>query len=218
MKKTIAIIGLGTFGGTLARRLYQNGHEVIAVDRDREQVQEMHDGCNQAVVADATDRETMSAIGLDDVDAAVVSLGDAIEPSTLATLYLKEFGVKQIIVKAVSADHEKVLRLVGASEIVYPERDTALRVADRMSSPNVLEKYALSAGFSMVEVKAPKDLWGKTLKDSEVRKNYGVAIVSMRVASGTTIIAPSGNDRIEEGGTLWVIGTDADVEKFKKLL
>ncbi|NPV83968.1 MAG: TrkA family potassium uptake protein, partial [Candidatus Aminicenantes bacterium] len=138
-----AVIGLGSFGSYLARTLYEKGHEVLVIDKDKDKVEEAKDFSSQAVWMDSADKESLQALGVQDMDVAVVSLGPEMEPSILTVLYLHELGVNRILAKALSPDHGKILEAIGATEVIYPERDMAVRLAQRLSSRNVLEYVPL---------------------------------------------------------------------------
>ena len=129
--KRYGVIGLGSFGYYIAKGLYESGNEVIAVDMDRNKVQAMEQYCTDGIVMDATDKEKLKAIGLEETDAVVISTGEKISISILVCYYLKEIGVKRIVVKATDDDHANILRMLGATEIIHPEKDMAARIAPR---------------------------------------------------------------------------------------
>jgi trk system potassium uptake protein TrkA len=211
-----AVIGLGKFGATVVRSLHERGHEVIAIDQDRPRVQDVRDSCTQAIEADCTDQDTLRALGLQDSDAVVVSLGERMDASTLVTLYLKELGVKEIVVKAVSEDHGKILHLIGATEIVHPERDTARRVARGLGVRSIVEYLPLAADSSLVEVHVPPDFVGKTLAELEIRKRYQVLVVAIKRGDGL-IIATGGDERLQPGDVLVLVGRDRDLDAVGRL-
>ncbi len=221
-KRYFAIIGLGSFGYHVAKRLYELGHDVIALDHNKDPVQSIKDFSTQAIIADASDKETLSSLGMKDVDVAVVSLGDKMDTSSLVTLYLKELGVKEIVVKALTLDHGIMLELIGATKVIFPERDIAIRTAERLSAPNILDQITFLEGYSVVELDAPKELLGKTLKEANVRANYGIAIVVIKRKTladlpAKVIIAPHADERITEGDLLVIIGEDEKLNTFKLL-
>ncbi|MBI4041903.1 MAG: TrkA family potassium uptake protein [Deltaproteobacteria bacterium] len=216
-----AVIGLGAFGSNVVKRLFKNNHDVIAIDREKEVVESLEDYCAQAILADATDRETLEAIGLESVDAAIVAIGSNIAASTLATLHLRDLGVRHIIVKAISADHEKILQKIGANEIIDPEKDMAERLADRLGHPNLIEKFPFGEGYSVAELISPPLLWGKTLAESNIRAKYGVAVIAIKAMNPDRTyqmnIAPAADDKIHEGDILMIIGEDSKLDKFRAL-
>ena len=217
--RRFAVIGLGHFGFNVARRLFEEGHEVIAIDMNKNLVQDVKDYCSQSIVADVSERETLEALGIDGVDVAVVSLGEKLDASILATLYLKEMGIREIVVKALTDDHAKVLKLIGATETVFPEKDMGVRIAERLSSPTVLDQVEFMEGYSVVDIEAPEKFWGLSLREADIRQLYGLSVVLIRRkgAKRGVLIAPRATDKIEEGDVLVLIGEDELIEKFKAL-
>ncbi|MDT8317224.1 MAG: TrkA family potassium uptake protein [bacterium] len=217
--RRFAVIGLGNFGFNVARRLYEDGHDVIAIDLNKDIIQQVKEYSTQSIIADATERGTLETLGIDDTDVAVVSLGEKLDASILVTLHLKEMGVGKIIVKALTGDHAKVLGLIGATEVVFPERDMAIRLAERLSCPTVLDQVEFKEGYSVLEIETPRKFWGLTLKDAGIRNQFNLSVILIRKggAEGAAIIAPGPDDVIVEGDVLVLIGEDEFVEKFKNL-
>jgi trk system potassium uptake protein TrkA len=220
-KKTFLVLGLDNFGYSLAKELYKNGQEVIVVDMDEKRISEIRDEVSEAVVADATDRDTIEELGLDKVDAAVVSLGETrIGPSVLATLHLKEMGIENIIVKAVSSEHGRIVEKIGATKVVFPEFEIAQRLASKLSVSHVFEEVDFPEGYSLIEILAPKKLQGKTLIEAQIRTNYGITVVWIKrtTEDGKVIsILPNPDDKVYKDDVLFVLGLHEDIEKFKKL-
>ncbi|MCA9441159.1 MAG: TrkA family potassium uptake protein, partial [Candidatus Omnitrophica bacterium] len=167
--KRFAVIGLSNFGFFTAKALFEDGSEVIAIDQDRDRVQEIDPFSTQAVVLDATDRESLNTLGLEQLDAVVVSTGSKISTSILICLHLHEIGVKRILAKAQDDDHAKILQKVGATEIIHPERDMAFRLSQNLTRPNVLDFIPLAKDFDLVQVQPPHEFIGKTLMDLDLR-------------------------------------------------
>ncbi len=212
-----AVIGLGRFGSTLVRRLYELGHEVLALDIEPELVQAIKDDCTQAVIADARDKTQLKGLGLKDVDWAVVSVGEHLEASTLACFYLKEMDVR-VMARAVSADHGKILEALGVDEVIYPERDMALRLADRLSHPNLLDYVALGPDYSVMEVAVPASFIGKSLQELQIRNRYRIQVVAIRDALTDTLnLVPHGGDVLKDSDVLVVLGSREDLEKFREV-
>jgi len=220
-KKTFLILGLDNFGFSLAGQLHELGQEVIVVDIDEKRVAEIRDEVSEAVIADATDRDTIEELGLDKVDAAVVSLGETrIGPSVLATLHLKDMGIENIIVKAVSSEHGRIVEKIGATKVVFPEFEIAQRLANKLSVSHVFEEVDFPEGYSLIEILAPKKLQGKTLLEAQIRTNYGITVVWIRrtTEDGKVIsILPNPDDKVYKDDVLFVLGLHEDIEKFKKL-
>ena len=154
--KQFAVIGLGSFGYYLATHLYENGHEVLAIDKAPGPVQEIRDQVTQAVVADATDRKAMESLGIFHMDAAVVCIGTDMSQSILATLNLKEMGCGRVIAKAMNNAHGRILKKMGAAEVLFPEKDLAVSLAKRLHNPNMLDYLPFTEGYSIVELVTPK--------------------------------------------------------------
>lgn len=211
-----AVIGLGKFGSTVVTTLHERGHEVIAIDKSRDRVQDVRDASTQAIVADCTDQDTLRALGIHDADAVVVSLGERMDASILVTLYLRELGLKEIVVKATSEDHAKVLGLIGATEIVHPERDTARRVARGLGLRSIVEYLPLAADSSLVEVKVPAEFVGKTPAELEIRKRFQVLVVAIKRGE-SLLLATGGAERLQAGDVLVLVGHDSDLDKVGRL-
>jgi trk system potassium uptake protein TrkA len=208
------IIGLGRFGSSLGRELVELGVEVLGVDRDEEKVQEMSHILTHTVVADATEEESLRSIGVRNFDCGVVAIGDDIQASILATILLKEFGVKQVVAKAVSDLHGRVLERLGVDRIIYPERDMGIRVAHQLVSPNLLDYIELSPTYTIAELTVPECLTGKSLAQVNPRGKYGCSVVAINKPQGI-IIAPTADDRLEKKDVLVVIGTNEQIEEFQ---
>jgi trk system potassium uptake protein TrkA len=214
-KKRFAVLGLGRFGGYVARQLHANGCEVIGVDSNRARVEELAETLDSVVIADATDKRALGKLGLDQVDAAVVSLGDKTELSTLAVLHLKDLRVKQIIAKVTTEDHARILTRLGADEVVFPERDSALRVANGLTWSNLVDYVPLASGYTIMEVSPPKEIVGKSLADSKLRTKYGVQVIAIhRVFPDTMILAPPPDHVFTEEDALIILGDKQNVEKL----
>ncbi|GAH25460.1 unnamed protein product, partial [marine sediment metagenome] len=158
-----AVIGLGSFGSNIAKTLYEKGNEVLAVDEDKEKIDEVKNFVSHAVHMDAADKENLQALGIKDMDVVIVSLGPEMEASILTVLYLNEMGTKRIVAKALTEDHAKILESVGATETIYPEKDMAIKTALKLSCPNVLEYLPLISGFGIQEIAPPEKFIGKSL-------------------------------------------------------
>ena len=214
MKKKFCVIGLGNFGFHVVSTLYEQGHEVTAIDTDKEKVQSVKDICSYAILGDAASKEFLSAQGVNEMDAVVVSTGELSHLSTLITLYLKELKVRRILVKAISEDHGRILERVGASDVIYPEKDMARRIAHSLSTPNILEFIPLAEEYSISESAPPKHFIGKTLIDLDLRRKFNITVIAIKdVLSDQFIPAPPPSHMIKDSDILIVIGKTEDVEK-----
>lgn len=210
--KRFAVIGLGHFGSYVARRLYAEGEEVIAVDLDADAVQEAADFSTQATVADATVKKTLEALGIQDVDIAIVSLGEKMDVITLVALYLIELGVPHIAVKAITEDHAKILKAIGVNEIIHPEQESAVRLATRLMLNDVIDFLPILSGFSVVSMRATPIVIGKQIKDLE-SKNIQVVAIQHKTQKSPTLV-PDDDEPIFENDILILIGENQEIAKF----
>ncbi len=212
-----AIIGLGSFGGHIAKFLYENGHEVLAVDSDRSRIEEMKAYASRAVNMEAAVKDNLAALDLKDMDVVVVSLGPNMEASILTVLYLREMRLRRIVAKALSEDHAKILDAVGATEVIYPEKDMAIKTAMRLSHPNVLEYLPLPSGFSIQEIAPPEKFIGKTIKELDLRNKFEVLVIAVReLVPERTTIAPSADFLIKDSDILVIIGSNERLGRISK--
>jgi len=217
--KNFLVVGLGRFGTSIAKTLYDADSEVLAVDSDEELVQEAINNniIDNALILDATDENALNEIGAGNFDVAFVGIGSNIQASILATLNLKELGVKKIIAKAINKSHGKVLTKIGATEVVYPEEYMGNRTALLALNPNLMEHMRLSQDFLLVEFKAPESFFGKNLLELNVRASYNINVVGIRKANGDLNSTPRATSVIERGDTLLVI-TDSKTTKELELI
>ena len=214
--KTCVVIGLGRFGSEVARQLHELGCEVLVMDVVSDLVQQIAPDVTHAVVADAQDKEVLKALGVRDMDCAIVAIGDDLASSVLATMNLKELGVKQVVCKAHDETHRRVLEKLGADRTVIPEKEHAARLARSLSSTNVLDYIELSEDFGIVEVPAPAAWHNKTLKELNVRAELGVNILAVR-RNERFIVSPAADDRIENGDVVVILGDSVALKAVQKL-
>lgn len=213
-KKQFLVLGLGRFGGSLARSLCLMGHEVLAVDTDAETVEDIAPYVTQAVQANATDEDALQTMGVSNFDVAVVSIG-AIRDSILVTVLCKEAGVPYVLAKAVDDLHAKVLRKVGADRVVFPERDMGARVAKSLVTPSILDMMELADDYQIAEVMTPSSWCGRTLVDVNVRRNYGLSVLAIH--RGKDFFASPGADTmLREGDVLLVLGKQASIDAIEQ--
>jgi len=215
MSKQFAVIGMGRFGSSVARTLYEMDYEVMGIDEDEEKINENIHNVTHAIVADSTDEAALKEIGIRNFDVVVVSIGADIQASILTTLQLKEMGVKKIVAKAQNERHGQVLYKVGADRVVFPERDMGIRVAHNLISANVLDFIELAEDYSVAEVVVSPNLVGKNLRQLDVRAKYGVNVIAIK--SGNEFnISPRPDDVIRTGDVLVVIGHNKDLKDFEE--
>ena len=216
--KRFAVIGLGNFGFHTAKALFEDGNEVVAIDVDKNRVQAIDPYSTEAVVLDATDKEALKSLGLENMDGVIVSTGTKISTSILICLYLQETGVKKILAKALDEDHGKILKRVGATEIIHPERDMALRVSRGLSRPNILDFIPLAEDFDLVQVGPPNDFIGKSLKDLNLRAKYNVHIIAIKeLVPENFLLVPAANFVIKDSDILIMLGKSEDIKRMRAL-
>jgi trk system potassium uptake protein TrkA len=214
--RRVVVIGLGIFGFNIAKDLYENGFEVIAVDKNKDTIQKMREFCTKAVFADGTDKEVMESIGIQEDDVVIISFGEDLAASTLITLHLKEMKVKNIIVKAPNEDHKHVLEKVGATEVIIPERAMADKVAKSLISPNVLDYIPLSEGYTISEIVPPPSFFGKTIGELHLRSKHHIEVIAVReVLPERLRMVPRADFVIKDSDILVVIGKEGDIQKIK---
>jgi trk system potassium uptake protein TrkA len=214
--KRVVVVGLGIFGFNIAKDLFENGFEVIAIDKNKDVVNRIRDFSTKAVLADATDRELLEMIGIQPDDIVIISFGEDLAASTLLTLHLKEMNIKNIIVKAPNEDHKRILEKVGATEVIIPEKAMASKVAKGLISPNVLDFLPISEDFTISEVAPPAGFLGKTLADLRLRGKYHVEVIAIRdVLSDKIQLVPRADFVIKDSDILIVIGKEADIQKIQ---
>lgn len=207
----------------MATTLSELGQDVIGIDSSEDQVAEMADRVSQAVALDAIDERALRSAGIQDVDVAVISIGENIESSLLVVMQVKDLGVKEIIAKAVTPLHGKILQKLGVTRVIYPERDMAMRVAHSLVVPNVLDYIELSRDFSIVEIPAPPTFIGKSLKQLELRPRLGLTLVAIKRGTGTgdgeiTHVSPPADEVILAGDVLALLGDNDRLSQLDRLL
>ena len=211
------VIGLGNFGHHVAKTLYEEGHEVIAVDADREHVQKIKDFTTVALVGDAASKEFLVTHGFADLAAVVVSTGERSHIATLITLHLKELRVPRIVVKAISEDHGRILEKIGATDIIFPEKDMAIRTAKALSTPNIIEHIPLGEDFSITEIAPPRSFIGKSLVELDLRNRYRITVLGIRdVLTEEFTALPPAQRLIRDSDILVLAGRPEDVEEACK--
>ena len=220
--RQFAVIGLGRFGWSVAKTLSEKGHQVLAIDKDEELVQEASDFVTESVQVDSTDEKALKAVGIMNVDVAVVAIGTNLEASVLTTLIIKELGVQHIVARAVTEEHAKVLQRVGATKVVLLERDMGARIANSLVSPSILEHIELSPESSIMETVPPKEFIGKSIRDMDVRAKHGLNIIGIRKKEdaeegpGELNVAPKADCVIKQGDVFILIGSNENLDQFRK--
>lgn len=209
------IIGLGRFGYALAMELAEAGAEIIVLDRDEDKVRELREYTENAFVVKSLDKKTLQSTGIQNCDIAVVCIGGHLDTSILTTLNLVSLGVPHVIAKSTGPEHGEILEKLGA-EVVYPERDIAIRLAHRLEASRMLDYIQLSEKLNISKLLVPKSLIGKSVKESDLRGRFGVNIIA--IENGKTvreIVAP--DDVFAPGDILFLSGKRAALEKISEI-
>lgn len=220
-KRLYAVIGLGRFGSAVAATLVSLGQDVIGVDDDENRVREMGELITNALQIDATDMRALRQAGVKEADVAVISIGENIEASLLVVMQVKDLGVKQIIAKAVTPLHGRILEKLGVTRVVFPEREMAERTARSLVIPNALDYIALSADHSLVEITVPAPFVGQTLRSIDLRARHGLTLVAIkRQVDGKeeTLVSPHPDESLRAGDIVALLGSNeqlAHIETIK---
>lgn len=204
-KKQFVVIGLGRFGTSVAKTLYQLGHDVLAVDANEERIQNILEDVTHAIQTDATDEENLKSLGINNFDVAIVGIGVDIQDSVMITLLAKEIGIKYVIAKANTELHAKILYKIGADKVVFPERDTGVRVAYDLVGDNVLDYIELSSEYSIAEIMSSEEWHNKTLGELDMRAKYGINVVAVKRKDDIDI-SPNSDYVIAKGDVIVAIG------------
>ncbi|MEQ2129029.1 potassium channel family protein [Caldanaerobacter subterraneus] len=213
--KQFVVIGLGSFGMSLAKTLYEMGNDVLVIDKDEELVQSMAGLVTHAVRADATDENVLKSLGVKNFDVAIVAIGKNMESSIMITMLVKEMGVKYVIAKAHNELHARVLYKVGADRVVMPEKDMGIRVARNIFSSNLLDLIEFSKDYSIAEILPIEEWFHKTLKEIRMRERYGLNVIAAKKMNDEIIVSPGPDYVVDEGDILAVCGKNIDIKKFE---
>ncbi|MBS1271425.1 MAG: Ktr system potassium uptake protein A [Candidatus Marinimicrobia bacterium] len=218
------VIGLGVFGRQVALSLAQEGAEVIAVDSDMERVEEIHDYIAYAVRLDSTDPSALRSLGLQDMEAGIVAIGEDFEANLLTAAYLKQLGVKKVITRASNPIHRRILEQIGADEIISPEDEVGRKTAHRLLRPNLVDYIDVAEDYKLIRVETPQDLVGKSLGEIDFRRNYQLNIISInkkQIPEGedtteevTHEAVPTSQTILEPDTILVIVGKEKDINKF----
>lgn len=213
--RQFVVIGCGRFGESVAKTLYKLGYDVLAVDKDINLIQDISEHVTHAIQADAEDENSLRALGIRNFDVAVITIGSNIQASIMATLIVKELGVKKVIAKAQSEIHGKVLYKIGADKVVFPERDMGVRVAHNIISSNILDVIELMPDYSIIEVVALQEWENKALFELKLPNKMGVSV--MAIKSGDKInISPYADDIIKAGDVVVLLGHNDNLRKIEQ--
>jgi trk system potassium uptake protein TrkA len=213
--KRFVVVGLGNFGSAVAESLHAAGHDVTTVDHNEESVDRMAHRVTRAAVGDARNIEVLKRIGAERADVAVVSTGDDITASILATLALKDLSVQEIYVKVISHDHARVLEKIGVTETIFPERESGLRLATRIASRGILNYIRVGDNFGIQEMAVPETWIGRSLRELELPRNYKVSIIAVHDVLREEIVpVPDPDAPLKDSDALLILGRDEDLAQL----
>jgi trk system potassium uptake protein TrkA len=212
-----AVIGLGNFGGQVAKVLHELGHDVVGLDENEVRVKAAHGVTSYGLVGSATDHAVLSSLQIQDMDAVFVALGAEMADSLLCILHLKDLGSRRTIAKIVSQDHGRIAIRIGAQEVVYPDRDMAERLATYVSSPTIMNYLEIDPQYSIMEVVPPAEIIGLPLSESNLRQDYGVNVIGVKdQLMGQVTINPEAHYAIKDSDALIVIGRREDLNRMSR--
>ncbi len=219
-KGNYLVIGLGRFGKNVAATLYENGHDVLAIDNDMSVVQAAIDEkvVANAMQLDATDMSTLQKLELEKFDSVVIGIGTDIEDSVLIAATLKDLGVVNIVAKASNNIHGRILERIGVETLIFPEAEMGNRVGKQLIGLSFLEEFALNENFSIAELHLPKQYSGLTLAETDIRSDHHLNVLAIRRAGGQFNVSPTPKTALQKQDSILVLGTHEDIDTFKKLL
>ncbi len=213
--RRFVIVGLGSFGSAVAETLYRQGHEVVAVDTDEELVDSLAPHVTRAVVGDGTRLDVLEAVGAKGADAGIVSTGDDITASVLATMAMRDVGVAHVYAKEISRAHGRVMARMGVTEAVFPERESGQNLASRLAGGQLLKYIQLVEGYSLQEAPVPAEWQGKALRELNIRSSHRVTVVALHdVLSGKLTVPPDPATPLTDSDTLLLAGPDEELERI----
>jgi trk system potassium uptake protein TrkA len=216
--KRFIVVGLGNFGSTVAETLHSAGHDVAALDRDPERVDDMASKVSRAALGDGTEVRTLRQLGAEDANAAVISTGDDLTASALTALVMRDLGIEEIYVKVVSHEHARLIEKIGVTETIFPERESGIRLGKRIASRALLNYVQLGPGFSVQEMAVPPSWVGKSLRELEPRRRHGISVVAVHDILLDRIQAvPNPDELLKDSDALLVAGADETLAKVAKL-
>lgn len=209
------VIGLGRFGTSVATTLVEHGRSVLAIDADGDRVQHLSTVLPHVVQLDATNLDALRQVGVENFDTGLVCIGTDFESNLLATVLLRQLGVKRVIAKARTRTQREILLKVGADEVILPEHEAGIRLGRKMAAGHLVDYLEVSKEVGIVELIAPPSLWGHTLAEVSLRQRYGLTVTAVR-RGDDLIVSPSANFRIEEHDMLVVLGRIEDAERLRQ--
>jgi trk system potassium uptake protein TrkA len=215
--KRYVVIGLGNFGSAAAEALHEQGHEVVVLDTDEAAVDRIGDKVTRSALGDGRDGQALKRLGAGSADAGIVSTGDDIAASILATMALRDLEVADVYVKVVSRDHARVMEKIGVTETIFPERDSAVSLAQRVTGKAVLNYVKLAPGFSLQEMATPDHWCRQSLRQLDLRRKHGVLVVAIHDVLTDKYQAPNPEQVLEDSDALLLAGPDEALQAVAEL-
>lgn len=213
--KRFVIVGLGNFGACVAEDLHARHHDVVAIDVNEEAVDRIAPHVTRAAVGDGRHAKTLERLGARDADVGVVSTGDDITASILATMALRDLGVDEVYVKVISREHARVMVRIGVADTIFPEQESAQNLSARLSSSSVFNYVQLGAGFSMQEMAVPPMWEGRTLREIQFRQQFSLSVIAVHdVVHDRMAVPPDPDVHLKSSDTLLIAGRDEDLERL----
>jgi trk system potassium uptake protein TrkA len=213
-REQVMVIGLGRFGSSVSRELERLGHQVLAIDQSEQRVNEIAPDVTHALQLDAADEDALRAAGAGDFTTGIVAISSDAEPSIFATMVLKRLGVRTVIAKASSLLHGEILSRVGADRVVFPERETGLRLAHSFNVPNVIDYLDVAPSFGIEKIRPPKAFIGRSLGELDLKGRLGLTPIALRRGQ-QVFVNPAREEKLLEGDELILIGRDEKLEDLR---
>ncbi len=213
MTRQFAVFGLGIFGSNVALSLFKRGYTVLGVDIREEPVKDMAGKITEVVQADTTDEKVLEALGIKNFDVAIVSIGDDIQSNILTTLALKELGLSRVIARAINGLHGKILEKIGADQVIFPERDMALRLAGTLAIPHAMRSEELFPDHKLVESRVPSSVIGMSLGKAQLRNKMNITVVAIK-RGDEYIVPPSATDVFQKEDIVFLVGNEKHISRF----
>lgn len=214
-RRQILILGLGRFGSAVATTLAELGCEVACVDTDGRRVQALAPLVTQAMLLDSTDREALTQLSVRDFDVAVVAIGADVEASILTTANLAELGCSEIVAKAMTLAHARILEKVGAHRVIFPEHEMGVRLGNALAGTNLIDYMELDPRYAVAEIRCPGEVAGRTLAEANVRGRYGVIVLCVKSGEEVDVI-PDADRRLERSDVIVVAGPTKDIDRLAR--
>ncbi|WP_347301624.1 TrkA family potassium uptake protein [Dolosigranulum savutiense] len=215
MRRTIGVLGLGVFGRTVVKELTDEPVDIITIDKDKTITQRIESYVLEAVIGDFTDMELIKSVGIAQCETVIIATASSLESSVIATLNCKNLGIKNIIVKVKNKRHREIMEQLGATEVIRPEYAAGLKLSKQLRNPNIRDVIDLEDDVSIVEFTPPKKWFGKSIKELDLRSEFGLNIIGVKSAQTNMINYNLAVDApLDETDILVAIGNKDDIEEF----